>query len=101
MPKLSDRFRSPAGSVSQRLAFHLQLHLRILLEHLGVTLSEQLRHPLVRDAAGAEPGGPSNAMALLQKTRPPATARQTFPLCSTTGFRCRLVGLSDSLIETF
>ena len=38
----------------QRLAFHLQLHLRILLEHLRIALAEQLRHPLVRDAA-AEP----------------------------------------------
>jgi len=40
----------------QRLSFHLQLHLRVLLEHLGVGLTEQSA-PLVRNAAGSEPGG--------------------------------------------
>src|SRR5437868_4279695 len=38
----------------QRLPFHLQLHLGILLEHLGVSLPEQLSHPLVRHTAGAQ-----------------------------------------------
>jgi len=37
----------------QRLAFHLRLHLRVLLEDLRIALAEELRHPLVGDAAGA------------------------------------------------
>ena len=37
----------------QRLAFHLQFHLRVLLEHLRVALPEQLRDPLVRHATRA------------------------------------------------
>jgi hypothetical protein len=41
-------------SFCQRLALHLQLPLRVLLEDLGVTLTEELRHPLVGHAAGAE-----------------------------------------------
>ena len=41
----------------QSFAFHLQLHLRILLEHLRIALSEQLRDPLVRYPSGTEPGG--------------------------------------------
>src|SRR5690242_17976725 len=54
--------------------FHLQLHLRILLEHLGVVLAEQLRHPLVRHAAGAEPGsvhGAEIVNAEVRHLRPP------------------------------
>jgi len=43
-----------AVQLLQRLPFHLQLHLRVLLEHLGVPLPEQLGHPLVRHAAGAQ-----------------------------------------------
>jgi hypothetical protein len=46
-----------SGSVSQCLAFHLQLHLRVFLENLRIALPEQLRDPLVTNAAGAEPGG--------------------------------------------
>jgi hypothetical protein len=40
----------------QRLAFHLQLHLRVLLEYLGVPLTQQLRDPRVRHAACAQKG---------------------------------------------
>jgi hypothetical protein len=36
----------------QRLSFHLQLHLRILLETPWIELAKQLRDLLVRDAAG-------------------------------------------------
>ncbi len=31
----------------QSFAFHLQLHLRVLLEHLRITLSKELGHPLI------------------------------------------------------
>jgi hypothetical protein len=41
----------------QRLSLHLQLHLRVFLEHLRIALPEQLRDPLVRKTAGAEPRG--------------------------------------------
>ena len=57
------RVKTPAalirlpGQLLQRLPFHLQLHLRILLEHLGVSLPEQLSHPLVRHTAGAQARG--------------------------------------------
>jgi hypothetical protein len=37
----------------QRLSFHLQLHLRVFLEYFRIALPEQLRDPLVGDAAGA------------------------------------------------
>jgi hypothetical protein len=40
----------------QRLSLHLQLHLRVFLEYFRIALSEQLRDPLVGDAAGAQPG---------------------------------------------
>src|SRR5579871_632193 len=40
----------------QRLSLHLQFHLRVLLEYLRIALPEQLRDPLVGDAAGAEAG---------------------------------------------
>jgi len=39
----------------ESLALHLKLHLRVFLEDLGVALPKHLSHPLVRDAAGAEP----------------------------------------------
>src|ERR1700678_1207364 len=38
----------------QRLPFHLQLHLRVLLEDLRVALPQQLRDPLIRHATRAE-----------------------------------------------
>ncbi len=37
----------------QRLPFHLQFHLPVLLEYFGVPLAEQLRDPLVRHATRA------------------------------------------------
>ena len=49
-------FVCKAVEFGQRLAFHLKLHLRVLLKHLRIALPEQLRDPLVRNAAGAEPG---------------------------------------------
>ena len=45
----------------QRFTFYLQLHLRVFLEDLRVPLPEQLRDPLVRNAAGTEPSGVSRA----------------------------------------
>ncbi len=39
----------------QSFSFHLQLHLRILFEDLGITLPQKLRDPFVCDAASAEP----------------------------------------------
>ena len=35
------------------LAFHLELHLRVLLEHLRIGLPQHLRNPLVSDAPSA------------------------------------------------
>ena len=52
-----DRFRWLGGSVSPVPRVHLQLHLRVFLENLLIALPEQLRDPLVSNAAGAEPGG--------------------------------------------
>jgi hypothetical protein len=45
----------------QSLSLHLQFHLGILLKHLGVSLSQELRKPLVGDTSCTEPrriGGP-------------------------------------------
>jgi len=44
-------FSAPCWS----LALHLQLHLRVLLENLRVSLPQQLCDPLVGNAAGTEP----------------------------------------------
>jgi hypothetical protein len=41
----------------QSLALHLQLHLRIFLEGLRLSLAKHLCHPLVRYPSGTEPGG--------------------------------------------
>ena len=51
------------------LAFHLQLHLRVLLKYLRIALAKHLGHPLVRDAAGAEPGGVRRAEVVNPKIR--------------------------------
>jgi len=42
-------------SFSSASRFICNFHLRVLLEHLGVTLSQELGHPLVGHAAGAQP----------------------------------------------
>jgi hypothetical protein len=39
--------------LAQRFPFHLQLHLRVLLEDLSVPLPKELRHKLVCDSASA------------------------------------------------
>src|SRR3989442_11095600 len=43
-------FICPTIQLEQGLAFHLQLHLRVFLEHLGITLPKQLRHPFLSEA---------------------------------------------------
>jgi hypothetical protein len=43
-----------AVQLLQRPALHLQLHLRIFLEHLRVPLPKELRHPFVGDASCTE-----------------------------------------------
>ncbi len=50
------RVTSPAIQLGQRFALHLQLHLRVFLEYLGISLAEHLRDPLVRNTSGTEPG---------------------------------------------
>src|SRR5208283_6140421 len=50
-------FASPAVQLCQRFALHLELHLRILLEYLRVSLPYHLRHPLVGHAARTQPRG--------------------------------------------
>ena len=55
--RLSQNSRRLVGrpiELQQRFALHLQLHLRVLLEHFRISLPEELRHPLVRHAAGAQ-----------------------------------------------
>jgi len=49
------RFVGPSIDLLEGLAFHLELHLQILLEHFRIALAKPLGHPLVRHAAGAEP----------------------------------------------
>ena len=53
----------------QGLALHLQLHLRVLLEHLRIALAKQLGDPLVRHAAGAQPRGVGRAQVVDPKIR--------------------------------
>src|ERR1700756_3194595 len=47
--------------LDQSFALHLQFHVRILLENLGVSLPQQLCDPLIGNAAGTEPGGVGGA----------------------------------------
>ena len=54
---MANQFTSLAIELGQRLALHLELHLRILLKHLSVCLPEHLRHPLVGHATRTEPCG--------------------------------------------
>jgi hypothetical protein len=42
--------------LSQSFAFHLQFHLRILLEDLRVALTKHLSHPLIGYSSGTQPG---------------------------------------------
>ena len=51
----SRHFVGPAIDFVQRFPVHLQLHLRILLEHLRITLTKHLGDPLIRHASGAKP----------------------------------------------
>ena len=52
--KIHPALVSLAVQFCQRLALHLKLHVRVLLEYLRVALPKQLRHPFVRHAACAE-----------------------------------------------
>jgi len=51
----SCHFTGSAIDFVQRFPLHLQLHLRILLEHLRVALPKHLDDPLVCHASGTEP----------------------------------------------
>ena len=51
----------------QGFALHPQLHLGILLEDLRVALAEQLRHPFVGYASGAQPCGIGRAQVVNPK----------------------------------
>jgi hypothetical protein len=72
----------------QSLAFHLQLHLGILLEDLGIALPQQLRDPVIGKAAlGGKPpnlkiGGKApnrrNGCPKKERTREPLLE----PLCN-------------------
>src|ERR1035437_3095902 len=50
-----NNFAGLAVELGQRLALHLEFHLRVFLEHLGVRLPEELRHPLVGHTARTQP----------------------------------------------
>src|SRR6266851_2936847 len=50
-------FVRPTVELLQGFALHLQLHLRILLEDLRVSLAKHLSHPLIGYPAGAQPRG--------------------------------------------
>ena len=59
---LNSRIKTPTSpflvgttiQLGQGFPFHLKLHLRILLEYLGIGLPQHLRHPLVSHAARAQ-----------------------------------------------
>ena len=42
--------------LGERFPHHVELRLAVTLEHLRITLSEHLRHEMIRQAPGAEPG---------------------------------------------
>jgi hypothetical protein len=65
---LAQRARHFAGfaiEFSQGFSFHLQLHLRVLLEDLGITLPRHLCDPLVRYAACTQAGGMRHQLLVL------------------------------------
>ena len=63
------RFVSLPVDLLERLAFHLQLHLRVLLEDLCIALAKHLGHPFISHAARAEPGCVSRAEVVYPKIR--------------------------------
>src|SRR5579859_6629878 len=50
----SRHFVGPAFDFVQRFPLHLQLHLRVLLEHLGIALTKHLDDPFVCHASGVK-----------------------------------------------
>jgi hypothetical protein len=50
-------FAGAAVKLLQSVALHLQLHLRVLLEDLRVTLAQHLSHPFVRYSSCTQPSG--------------------------------------------
>src|SRR5208282_4052548 len=58
---LGCHFAGPAIELLQSLAFHLQFHLRILLEDLRVSLAKHLSHPFIGYASGTQPRGISGS----------------------------------------
>src|ERR1035438_10390656 len=56
-----NNFAGLAVELGQRLALHLEFHVRVFLEHLGIRLPEKLRHPLVGHAARTQPCGEGGA----------------------------------------
>jgi hypothetical protein len=53
----------------QTFAFHLQLHLRILLEDLRIALTKHLGNPLIGDSSGTEPCGICGAEVVKSESR--------------------------------
>ena len=70
-----------AVKLHQNVALHLQLHLRVLLEDLRVTLAQHLRHPFVRYSSCTQPGGISGSKVVDSEVGdlcPPSVLDQTF-----------------------
>src|SRR5262249_3460066 len=63
------RFVGVAVDLFESLTFHPQLHLRVFLEDLGITLAKHLGHPFISHAARAEPGCVSRAEVVYPKIR--------------------------------
>jgi hypothetical protein len=65
--------------LQQKLTLHLQLHLRVLLEDLGVTLTQQLGDPFVGNAASRKPGGIRRTQIVNPKIRNAGAAQRCVP----------------------
>ncbi len=74
-----DNFISVPVEFRQGLALHLQLHLRVFLEDLRVSLAKHLCDPLVAYTSSAEPRGVSRAQIVNAKIRYLGSSQCCFP----------------------
>jgi len=63
----------------QRFPPHPQLHLRIFLEDLCVSLTKHLSHPFVRDSSRTQPRGIRGPEVVEPEVRNPGSAKSSAP----------------------
>ena len=77
--KTPPNFTCLAVHLLQRFSLHLEFHLRVLLEHLGVPLTKKLRDPFIRHAAGTKPGSVARTKIIQPKVLNTSSPQSRFP----------------------